>query len=173
MAQQGRGQHVLNECGLARSAHAGHTHEALQRELNRDVFQIVLGDALQNETRRVLCHQTLEAHTNLLAPTQVSACQRIGAAQVLRAAIKHNLPTALAGAGAHIDHAVGGQHHGGVVLYHHQRVTGVTQALHGHNNAVHIARVQADAGLVQHKQRVDQRGAQCGGEVDALYLTAA
>ena len=58
------------------------------------------------------------------------------------------------------------------MLHHHQGVAGVAQALHGHDDAVHVSRVQADAGLVQHKQGVDQRGAQRRGEVDALHLAA-
>jgi hypothetical protein len=76
-------------------------------------------------------------------------------------------------AGAHVDHAVGRQHHGRVVLHHHQGVARIAQAQHGLGDAVHVARVQADAGLVQHEQRVDQRGAQRRGEVDALHLAAA
>ncbi|WDT79288.1 MAG: hypothetical protein MPW14_19380 [Candidatus Manganitrophus sp.] len=40
------------------------------------------------------------------------------------------------------------------------------------DDAVHVARVQADARLVEHEQRVDQRGAQRGGQVDALHLAA-
>jgi hypothetical protein len=77
------------------------------------------------------------------------------------------------GPGAHVDQAVGGEHHRRVVLDHHQRVAGIAQAVHGLDDAVHVARVQADAGLVQHEQRVHQRGAQRGGEVDALHLAAA
>ncbi len=44
--------------------------------------------------------------------------------------------------------------------------------VHGLGDALHVARVQADAGLVQHKQGVDQAGAQRGGQVDALHLAA-
>ena len=75
---------------------------------------------------------------------------------MLGAAIKHNLPAARARAGAHVNHAVSGQHYGGVVLYHHQRVARIAQALHGHNNAVHVTRMQPDAGLIQHKQGIYQ-----------------
>ncbi len=41
------------------------------------------------------------------------------------------------------------------------------------DDAVHVARVQADARLVEHEQRVDQRGAERRGQVDALHLAAA
>ena len=40
------------------------------------------------------------------------------------------------------------------------------------DHAAHVARVQADRGLVEHEQRVDERGAERGGEVDALHLAA-
>jgi len=89
------------------------------------------------------------------------------------AAIKHNLAALLARAGAHVDHAVCCQHHRRVMLHHHQRVARIAQALHGHDDAVHVARVQADAGFVQYEQGVDQRGAQCCGQVDALDFAAA
>ena len=56
---------------------------------------------------------------------------------------------------------------------HHQRVAGIAQALHGLDDAVHVARVQSDAGLVEHEHGVDQRGAQRRGQVDALHLAAA
>ena len=59
------------------------------------------------------------------------------------------------------------------MFHHHQGVACIAQALHGHDDAVHVARVQADAGFVQHKQGVDQRGAQGGGQVDALHFAAA
>src|SRR6202012_4312114 len=48
----------------------------------------------------------------------------------------------------------------------------VAKPLHRLDDAVHVARMQADGRLVQHEQRVDQRGAQRGGEVDALHLAA-
>ena len=40
------------------------------------------------------------------------------------------------------------------------------------DHAVHVARMQADARLVEHEQRVDQRRAERGRQVDALDLAA-
>ena len=37
---------------------------------------------------------------------------------------------------------------------------------------MHVTRVQANAWLIQHEQGIDQRGAQCRGEVDALHFAA-
>ena len=156
VAQQGRGQYVLHQRGLTRAAHAGNAHHALQRYLDRHILEVVLRRTFQHQARRTGYHHALETHAHLLAPSQVSAGQRVRTLESLGRAVKHNLPALLARAGAHVDHAVGGHHHGRVVLHHHQRVARITQALHGHDDAVHIAWVQPNAGFVQHKKRIDQ-----------------
>jgi len=165
-------QHVLHQAGLAGAGHAGHHHQPLQRNLHRHVLQVVLARAFQDEARRAVGHRPLEAHADGLAATEVRAGEGVGVADGTRRAVEHDLPAPLAGAGAHVDQAVGGQHDGGVVLDHHQRVAGVAQAQHGVVDAGHVARVQADAGFVQHEQGVDQGGAERGGEVDALDFAA-
>jgi hypothetical protein len=173
MAHQCRCQHVLDQTGLAGAADTRDADQTLQRDFDGHVPQVVLARALKDEARRVVGHHALEAHPDLFAAPKVGAGQRVGAAQRLGRAVEHDLSAALARARAHVDHAVGRQHHSRVVLHHHQRVAGVAQALHGLDDAMHVARVQADAGLVQHEQRVHQRGAERRGQVDALHLAAA
>ncbi len=112
--------------------------------------------AFQNQPRRVVCHWALKTHADLLARAQVSARQCIGVFQIFRCAVKHYLPALLTGARAHINHAVCSQHHGGVMLDHHQRVACIAQAVHGLCDAVHVAWVQADRGFVEHEQGVNQ-----------------
>ena len=170
MTQQGRGQNVLNQGRLAGTADTSHTDQALKWKLNADILQVVVARTFQNEARCTGLHQSLEAHANLFAPAEVSAGQRVGPTQVLCAAIKHDLTATFARTRAHVNHAIGRQHHGRVVLHHHQRIARIAQPLHGHDDAVHVARVQTNAGLVQHEQGIDQRGAQGRGEVDALHL---
>ena len=133
----------------------------------------MLGHPFQHQTRRIGCHQALETHPNLFAAAQVSAGQGVGVAQIFSCAVKHDVAAALAGAWPHVDHAVGGQHHCRIMLHHHQRIAGIAQTLHGADNALHVARVQADARFVQDKQCVDEGGSQGGGEVDALHLSTA
>ena len=53
-----------------------------------------------------------------------------------------------------------------------ERVAGVAQALHHADDASHVARMQADRWLIEHEERVDQRGTERRGEVDALHLAA-
>ena len=172
VAQQRGRQDVLHQRGLARARHAGDGHQALQRKLHTHIAQVVLARALQHQARGGRGDHPLEAAANLPLPAQVLAGQGVGAAQLRYRAVEHDLAAALAGLRAHVDHAVGAQHHGRVVLHHHQGVAGIAQAQHGLVDAVHVARVQADAGLVEHEQRVHQRGAQRRGEVDALHLAA-
>ena len=173
VAHQRGGEHVLNQAGLAGAADTGDGDQALQREVHRNVLQVVLSRAFKDQARRAVGDHTLEAQTDLLARTQISPRQGVGAAQFVGGAVKDDLTTALAGAGAHVNHAVGGEHHGRVVFDHDQGVARIAQALHGLGDAVHVARVQADAGFVQHEQGVDQAGTERGGEVDALDFTAA
>ena len=173
MTQQGRREYVLYQRGFARAADPGDRDPALQRKLDVQVAQIVFACAFQNQTRRGIADQTLQTHTDLFACAQIGTSQGVGIFQIGRCAVKHHLAAALTRARAHVDNPVRGQHHRRVVFHHHQGVTCVTQAQHGLCDAVHVTRVQTNAGLVQHKQGIDQRCAQCRGQVDALHLAAA
>ena len=94
---------------------------------------------------------------------QVLAGERgaVGAAgaDLARSAEEHDLAAALAGARTEIEDAVRLEHDLRIVLDHHQGIAGIAQALHHRDHALHVARVQADRGLVEHEQRVDQGSA--------------
>ena len=173
VAQQGRGQHVLHQRRFARTAHTGNAHKALQRNLDRHIFQVMFGHSFEHQAGRIAAHHALKAHAHLLASAKVRARQGVRTFQVFGTTVKHNLAAFFARARAHVDHAVGGQHHRRVMLHHHQGIARIAQALHGHDDAVHVPWMQANAGLVQHKQGVHERGAQGSCEVDALHFTAA
>ena len=172
VTQQSRCQDVLNQGGFARTTDTSDGHPTLQRKLDVQVLQIVFACAFQNQARCGVTHQAFEAHTDLFARTQISAGQGVGLFQTIRRAVKHHLATTLAGSGAHVHNAVGGQHDCRVVLDHHQGVARIAQPQHGLGDAVHVTRVQTNAGLIQHEQGVDQGGAQGGCEVDALHFAA-
>ncbi len=171
-ACQRRVEHVLHQRALARARDTRHRHQALQRELDRHALQVVLACAFEHELGRGLVDETLDAATDVLPRAEVGARQRVGALDGLRRAVEHDLAAALAGAGAHIDQAIGREHHGRVVLDDDQRVAGIAQPVHRFDDAVHIARVQTDRRFVEHEHRVDERGAERGGEVDALHFAA-
>ncbi len=109
---------------------------------------------------------------DVAAAVQVVGGQRARRAQRVGRAVEHDLAAALAGAGTDVEHPVGGEHHLRIVLDDDQRVARVAQALHHADDAAHVARVQTDRRLVEHEQRVDQRGAERGRQVDALDLAA-
>ncbi len=81
-------------------------------------------------------------------------------------------PPCSPGPGTDVDQAVGGLHDLRIVLDHDERIAGIAQPLHHADDAPHVARVQTDGRLVEHEQRVDQRGAERGGEIDPLDLAA-
>ena len=60
VAHQGWREHVLNQGRFARAADACDTHQALQRELDEQVLQVVFARTFQNQTRRVVGDQALE-----------------------------------------------------------------------------------------------------------------
>src|SRR5690606_2011501 len=72
------------------------------------------------------------------------------------------------GAGPHVDHMVGGADRILVVLDHDDRVAEVAQVLEGADQAIVVALVQADRGLVEDVEYPGQSRADLGGEPDAL-----
>ena len=82
------------------------------------------------------------------------------------------MAAALSGLGADLEHVVGGADHGLVVLDDDHRVAGGGERAHDGDEPVDVARVESDARLIEDEERVDQRGAEAAGEIDALHLAA-
>ena len=83
------------------------------------------------------------------------------------------LAAAIAATGPEFDDVIRGAHHGFLVLDDEQRVAFVAQRFHHADEAARVARVQADARLVEDEERIDQRCAEACGEVHALNFAAA
>ena len=96
---------------------------------------------------------------------------RIGAHGVGRVE-GHDLAATFAGAGPEVQQPVRRQHDLRIVLDHHQRIAGIAQPVHHLRHALHVARMQADRRLIEHEQRVHQRGAQRRSQIDPLDFTA-
>jgi len=75
-----------------------------------------------------------------------------------------------AGTRAQVQHPVGRADGVFVVLHHEHRVAQVAQAAQRGDQAVVVALVQADAGLVQHVHHAREAGADLRGQADALGL---
>ena len=91
---------------------------------------------------------------------------------VVGRALRHDLAAVDAGAGADVEHMIGGADGVLVVLDHDHGVAEVAQALERLQEAGVVALVQADRGLVQHIEHAGEAGADLRGEADALALAA-
>ena len=86
---------------------------------------------------------------------------------------KNDLAAGRAAPGSEFKKMVGLAHDRLLVLDDEHGVAAVAQALHHADELAHVARMQADARLIEDKERVDQRIAEAGGEIDALDFAAA
>ena len=165
---------VVEQGGLARARDAAQAHEAPQRQPEGEVAQVVLGGAGEVERGMIRRHGPARRRRGEnFAAGEIGAGDAGGRAEQGRhGALEHDVPAAAAGLGPDLDHVVRGADHGLVVLDHDHRVARVGQRADDGDQAVDVARVEADAGLVEDEQGVDQRGAEAAGEVDALDFTA-
>ncbi len=83
-----------------------------------------------------------------------------------------HLAAAHAGAGAEIDDVVGRPHRVLVVLHHDDGVAHVAQPFEAAQQPVVVARVQADARLIEDVEDADQAAADLARQADALGLAA-
>ena len=91
---------------------------------------------------------------------------------LLRRALGDDLAAVDAGAGADVEDVIGLQDRVLVVLDDDHRVAEVAQALQRAEQALVVALVQADRGLVEHVEHAGEAGADLRGEADALALAA-
>ncbi len=75
-------------------------------------------------------------------------------------------------AGAQVHNLIRCAHHAGFVLDDHHRISGIAQPPKNSDKSFGVARVKANARLVQDEERVDQARSEAGGEVDALGFAA-
>ena len=88
------------------------------------------------------------------------------------AALRDDVAAMDAGAGADVEHVVGGADGVLVVLDHDHGVAEVAQPLQRLQQPRIVALVQPDRGLVEHVQHAGEAGADLRGEPDALALAA-
>ena len=162
-------QHFVDQRRLARPRHPRHAREDAERDLHVDVAQVVLARAL--DLHVAARRAPLTGRLDRARPRQELA--RRGALHpfhLLRGALRDDLPTVHAGAGAHVDEVVGRAHRLLVVLDHDHRIAEVTQALQSPDQLRVVALVQPDRGLVEDVQHAHQRRPDLCREADPLRL---
>ena len=153
---------------------AGDADERAQRDLDVDVLEVVVRGAADDQPffadaagaapgpRSAACPERYW-------PVRLSRLRRmIGST----GPVGHDLAAAHAGPGAEVDDVVGRPHRVFVVLDDDHRVAQVAQPGQGGQQAVVVARVQADRRLVEDVQHADQPAADLAGQADALHLAA-
>ena len=164
-------EHLVDQRRLARAGHAGDRGERAQRDLGVHALEVVLGRALDLQV--AVRPAALGRDRDLHGAGQVLAGQRAGdLLDHVDRALGHHGAAVLAGARAHVHDVVGRAHRALVVLDHDDRVAQVAQALQGGDQALVVALVEPDRGLVEDVEHADQRRADLRGQPDPLGLAA-
>ena len=138
-----------------------------------DPLEVVLGRADERQPVAVLGLAAHQRQRDLAAAGEVLAGQALGRGEDLggRALGDHEAAVD-AGARAHVDDVVGLADRVLVVLDDDHRVAEVAQVLERLEQAVVVALMQADRGLVEHVEHAGEARADLRGEPDALALAA-
>ena len=163
-------QSLVDECRLARSAHACYDDEFSQGELYVDALQIVSPGSLDDDALAVAL-ASLFGYGDLHLAVEILGGDGVGLQHVGRRALEDYLASLAARLRTDVYNPVGGTHHVFVVFYHDDRVAQVAQFLETVDEPVVVALVQTDARLVEDIEHVDELAANLGGETDALALS--
>ena len=169
---QGAVENVVDQSAFAAAADAGdHGHDA-ERDADGDILQVVLagsgnGEPLAGEGARASALQH-GGRTGEIAPGE-----RLGAGHDFsRGALSNDLATQAACAGAEIENVVGVPDGLFVVLDDKNGVAQVAQFFESLDEAVIVALMEADGGLIENIEDTAEAGADLGGEADALAFAA-
>ena len=190
-------QHIMNQRGFPRAAHARDAAKHTERNIHIQLLEVVLSRATDGKSPRLLIYRRALASTfdfgwhriclrqlgtcdrpplhwnrHTLPPKQIIPRQRLHLlTQLLQRSAIHQLATLLPTARSDVDEVVRAAHHRFFVLHHQQRVALVPQPFHHANEPPDVARMQPDAWLIQHEQRVHQRSPETRREIHPLQFT--
>ena len=157
---------------LAAAGHAGNRREQPERNFRGDVLQVVAARVDHLDGAAVVRRLALRNGDEPFAVEILPGDRRAIAHDVVGRALRDDVAAMHAGAGADVDHIVGGLDRVLVVLDHDHRVAEVAQAPQRLEQPRIVALVQADRRLVQHVQHAGQARADLRGEANALALAA-
>ena len=150
LACGGQIQRFVDQCGFARAGYACDAGHQADGQTQFDVFQIV--------ATRAFDHQfffgfgaAFFRYGDFAFAREEMAGGRIGVVfHFARRALRHHLAAVLACARPHVHHVVGGADHVFVVFNHNHGVVQIAQVFERADQAVVVALMQTDGGLVQH-----------------------
>ncbi len=162
---------VVDQRRLAGAGDTGHRAEDAQREADVDVVEVVLVRPVDGQLATDRARTTYGGDRDLATTAQVEPRQGVVVVEeALDAAGVDDLAAVLAGAGTDVDDPVGGADGVLVVLDDDEGVAEVLEADQGLDQALVVALVQADRGLVEDVEDTDETGADLGGQPDPLGL---
>ena len=166
-------KNLIDEGALTAAGYAGDTDKLAQGEAYIDVFQVILPGALYPDFFTGTGTPGVR-QWNPFCPVEILAGYRVPTTGDIFQSPGNNNPAAVfPGSGAHIDNMVGGSHHGFVMLDDQQRITQVSQTLHGSDEAGVISGMETDRRFVTDVEHPHQPAAYLGGQANPLRFAAA
>src|ERR1019366_627454 len=168
-------ENILDKRRFPRTADARDADQSIEGYLDIDVLQVVLA---RTQNLQAWClgpnGASLGRRRPLFLACEIMRGQRASALLQFRlGAKKNNFTAAFARPRAQVENAVRRADDIRVVLDDEQCIARGAEPMEDADETVDIARMQADAGFVEHIERIDQRSAQRRGEIDALDFAAA
>ena len=158
---------------LPRAADAGDADEHAERNLDVDVLEIVVRRRRRSCSLFSLGARRVRRDFDLaLAREKLPGDAALLFADLVERACDDDLAAAHAGAGAEVDDVVGGPHRVFVMLDDDDRVAQVAQPFERAEQAIVVARMQADRRFVENVEHADQAAADLAGEANALRFAA-
>ena len=162
----------MHERGFSGTGNAGDRDEHPQRNHQIDILQIVRAGA-EDAQKAAARLAPQRRNGNAQLAVEISRGKRFAALRKLAArAGEEQFPAMFARAGAQIDDVIGGGNRVGIMLDDKNRVPEVAQALQDFDQAMRVARMEADRRFVENIERANQMRAEGSRELDALRLAA-
>src|SRR6267154_5042871 len=163
---------VVDESGFAGAADAGDNGERVQRNHQIDILEVVHRGAKDAEEFSAGLMPDVRNGNAEFAAEVFSGERLLIVEHVSVSAGEEELAAEFACAGAEIDDVAGGFDGVRVVFDDENSVAEVAQGFEDVDQALRVARVEADAGFVENVERADEMRAERSGELDALRFAA-
>ena len=162
----------MDEGGFAGAGDAGDGDEHAHGDFDIDAAEVVGASAFKDEHFAAGGAAAGGNGDGELAG-EVASCEGVGVGEdLLHGACGEELAAEFSGAGAEVEEVVCGAEDVGVVLDDEDGVAEVSEVLEDADEAVGVAGVESDGGLVEDVEGSDEAGTEGGSELDALGFTA-
>ena len=165
-------QNVVHQRRFPAAGDARHNNQPPQRELDVDPFQVVLA-GIADANRFAVARAAFRRNRDGQRAGKIPAGQRrFAGADFIRSSARHQFAAQPPRARAEIDHVIGALDRLRIVFDDEHRVAHVAQGRQGIEQAVVIARMQADRRLIEHIEHSAQLRADLRGEANSLRFPA-